>query len=41
MLVDAHRIWDHIEAHIEDIDKKSDWKIIVHLDPYDDSGDIK
>jgi ferrous-iron efflux pump FieF len=41
LLVDAHRIWDHIEAHIEDIDKKSDWKIIVHLDPYDDSGDIK
>ncbi len=37
LLVDAHRIWDHIEAHIADIDKKSDWKIMVHLDPYDDS----
>ncbi len=39
LLVDAHRIWDHIEAHIARIDKKSKWKIMVHLDPYDDSGE--
>jgi ferrous-iron efflux pump FieF len=37
LLVDAHRIWDHVEAQIQNIDKKHDWKIFVHLDPYDDS----
>ncbi len=36
-LIDAHRVWDHIEAKIAQIDKNHEWKIMVHLDPYDDS----
>ena len=39
LLIDAHRVWDHIESKIAKIDKKHEWKIMVHLDPYDDSND--
>ena len=38
LLVDAHRVGDHVEAKIAEIDKKHEWKILVHLDPYDDSS---
>lgn len=37
LLVDAHRIGNHIEAKIPKIDIKYSWNITVHLDPYDDS----
>jgi len=37
LLIDAHRIANHIEAKIPKINKKNKWKIMVHLDPYDDS----
>ena len=37
LLIDAHRVWDHIESKIAQIDKEHEWKIMVHLDPYDDS----
>ena len=37
LLVDAHRVGDHVEAKIAEIDTWHDWKILVHLDPYDDS----
>ena len=38
LLIDAHRVWDHIESKIAQIDKEHEWKIMVHLDPYDDSN---
>jgi divalent metal cation (Fe/Co/Zn/Cd) transporter len=38
LLIDAHRVWDHIESKIAQIDKDHEWKIMVHLDPYDDSN---
>jgi cation diffusion facilitator family transporter len=37
LLIDAHRIWDHIEYQIPKIDPEHEWKVMVHLDPYDDS----
>jgi len=37
LLIDAHRIWDHIEYQIPKIDPNHEWKVMVHLDPYDDS----
>jgi cation diffusion facilitator family transporter len=37
LLVDAHRVGDHIEYQIPKIDEKHEWKVMVHLDPYDDS----
>lgn len=36
LLIDAHRIWNHIENIIPKIDKKNNWNIMVHLDPFDD-----
>jgi len=36
LLIDAHRIWDHIEYNIPKIDEKCEWKVLIHLDPYDD-----
>jgi cation diffusion facilitator family transporter len=36
-LIDAHRISDHIEFTIPRIDTMSDWKVMIHMDPYDDS----
>lgn len=36
-LIDAHRIADHIEYSIPNINKKYTRKIMIHLDPYDDS----
>ncbi len=36
-LLKAHSISDIIEDKITDLDKKSDWSITIHLDPYDDS----
>jgi len=36
-LVEAHNISDTIEDRIKELDKKSDWSITIHLDPYDDS----
>lgn len=36
-LIDAHRISDHIEFTIPKIDADSDWKVMIHMDPYDDS----
>jgi len=36
-LFDAHRICDKIEDDIADINKKFQWHIIIHPDPYDDS----
>lgn len=37
LLIDAHRIADHIEYKIPKIDEKCEWKVMIHLDPYDDS----
>ncbi|MDD2871711.1 MAG: cation diffusion facilitator family transporter [Candidatus Gracilibacteria bacterium] len=37
LLIDAHRIGDHIEYSIPKIDPLCEWKVLVHLDPYDDS----
>ena len=36
-LLEAHRIADNVEAKIKTIDKKANWLINIHLDPYDDS----
>lgn len=36
LLIDAHRIADHIEYQIPKIDPDHEWNIMVHLDPYDD-----
>lgn len=38
LLIDAHRIWDIVEAKIKKLDDKPDWNIMIHLDPYDDSN---
>ena len=38
LLIDAHRIGDHIEYQIPKIDAKHEWKVMAHLDPYDDSA---
>jgi len=37
LLVDAHDIGDYIEEQIPKINTKHERKIIIHLDPYDDS----
>jgi cation diffusion facilitator family transporter len=37
LLIDAHRVGDHVESKISQIDKDHEWKIMIHLDPYDDS----
>ena len=37
LLLHAHRIADSIEEKIKEIDPNSQWHIIIHLDPYDDS----
>lgn len=37
LLIDAHRIADHIEYNIPKIDIKCEWKVMIHLDPFDDS----
>ena len=36
-LVEAHEISDEIEEAIKELDSESNWHIILHLDPYDDS----
>jgi len=36
-LMSAHRVSDNIEDNIRKIDRKKDWIINIHLDPYDDS----
>lgn len=41
LLIDAHRIWDYVEYQIPSIDTKCEWKVMVHLDSYDDSHDIE
>lgn len=38
-LYDAHHIWDKIEYKIREVVENS--KVLIHLDPYDDSNDIK
>lgn len=35
-LVEAHKVSDSIESKIKKLDKKRDWNITIHLDPYDD-----
>lgn len=35
-LMEAHKISDNIENKIHKIDKKKEWIINIHLDPYDD-----
>ena len=35
-LMDAHRVSDKIEDKIREMDKKRDWIINIHMDPYDD-----
>ncbi|CAA6802446.1 MAG: Cobalt-zinc-cadmium resistance protein [uncultured Sulfurovum sp.] len=35
-LLDAHRISDHIEEKIRELDSKKDWMIVPHYDPYND-----
>ena len=36
-LMDAHQVSDRIEEEIKKLDPDSDWYIVIHLDPYDDS----
>ena len=36
-LIDAHRIADHVEYSIPKINEKNKWKVMIHMDPYDDS----
>ena len=36
-LLDAHRAADRVEDKIKELDKKGEWIINTHLDPYDDS----
>lgn len=36
LLIDAHRVWNHIESKISKIDKDCEWNIMVHLDPFED-----
>ena len=40
-LMDAHRVSDKIEEEIKKLDPKSEWYIVIHLDPYDDSPHSK
>lgn len=35
-LMDAHKVSDSIEYKIKNLDKKRDWIINIHMDPYDD-----
>ncbi len=35
-LMEAHRVSDKIENDIKQLDKKRDWIINIHMDPYDD-----
>ena len=35
-LMDAHRVSDSIEMKIKKLDKKREWIINIHMDPYDD-----
>lgn len=35
-LMDAHKITDKIENKIRKLDKRKDWVINIHMDPYDD-----
>jgi cation diffusion facilitator family transporter len=37
LLIDAHRIANHIENKIPKIDTNHEWDVLIHLDPYDDS----
>ncbi len=37
LLLHAHRIADSVEEKIKEIDTQSQWHIMIHLDPYDDS----
>ncbi len=37
-LLDAHQVSDRIEGEIKKLDPDSDWYIVIHLDPYDDSS---
>jgi len=41
LLIDAHRIADHIEYSIPKIDTNCEWNVMIHMDPYDDSMDNK
>lgn len=36
LLINAHRIWNHVESKIHKIDKKCKWNIMIHLDPFED-----
>lgn len=36
-ILDAHDLWDEIEKEIKKLDEKSNWHIVWHVDPYDDS----
>lgn len=36
-LFDAHRVCDTIENKIKQIDSESNWNMVIHPDPYDDS----
>jgi divalent metal cation (Fe/Co/Zn/Cd) transporter len=37
-LLEAHNISDDLEQKIREIDKDSQWDVMIHLDPYDDRG---
>ncbi len=36
-ILESHNIWDIIEKQIKDIDTQSHWRIVWHVDPFDDS----
>ena len=36
-ILEAHDLWDEIEEEIKKLDTKSNWYIVWHVDPYDDS----
>jgi cation diffusion facilitator family transporter len=36
LLVDAHRVANHVETNIKKIDDKCERRVMIHLDPYDD-----
>ena len=36
LLIDAHRIANHVESKIPKIDTNHEWKVLIHLDPYND-----
>lgn len=38
LLLDAHTISHQIEDSIRKLDEKVNWKIVFHLEPYDDSS---